>query len=343
MITGTLSMNGGMLLRNDANFRGGGLFAQGTATIISGTQVFSNTGFTGGGAFVLTPIVVQNAQFVGNVAIPGDGGGAIQAQVGATITDSLFQRNQSISGSGGAIRSFGPVTSTASVYIGNSSDEIGGALLINGGALGGNDFFSNTVTSSSPSAGAGGALASFISATNLLDLSGNLWQGNRATQGGGALQLNGPTLITGDQFLANSGGTVAASFGGAILATRPVTVTRTLFGRNDAAFGGAIAANYFTPQPLKVDNSLFFGNRLAASANGVDINLVNVVATLTNNTFAAPGSAGNSVIFSSGAMLARNSIWSGYASGSLFNNGGLPAPKAEQEFNLFFNAPPAGD
>ena len=127
---------------------GGGLFNEGTLTIIH--SAFSNNNTTGGGGGVgnLGTLTVINSTFSNNSAT-GDGGGV--ANIGGTLTvaNSTFSNN-SANGGGGVMNNGGTATILNSTFSGNSVTYDGGGVATwKGGSTSPTTTIRNTILANS--------------------------------------------------------------------------------------------------------------------------------------------------------------------------------------------------
>ena len=199
-----------------------------------------------------------NSRFHGNRSRYASGGAlGLSGGTGSIITlgspgdDSIsFVSNTSMTQNGGAIAITAPgtnhqLTTHGVTFTDDSASGIGGAIFTFGSATFNNtDFTSNTA-----SAGAGGA----VRANGSVVVNGGTFHGNRAAQTGGAVSVGDDTAtsqIANALFTNNS----AISHGGAIHTQGLITVTGSIF-RDDSAggWGGAIAAD----DTITITSSLF--------------------------------------------------------------------------------------
>ncbi len=161
-------------------------------------------------------------------------GGAIYADGGLTVTDSLFSGNEAANG--GAIFagewSPGAVVITGSFFTENIASTSGGAIYVMAPLFVTDGLFTDNIAS-----GSGGA----IYAMDSVSVSEGEFTGNEADSGGGAIYANGGTATTvvRSTFSANKS---AGSIGGAILADEVFASNSTFTANTAREFGGAIFA-----------------------------------------------------------------------------------------------------
>jgi hypothetical protein len=264
--TGTLTVSDSAIVNNSGQALGGGISAYSSDVVVTGSTISDNTATTYGGGIYLAPafftqscaLTVTDSTFQGNQVIatepagPG-GGGAIHADVGATISvsGSVFLGNTVTTaddGTGGAIDlvDIATGTITSSTFTGNQVVVVGPAGF-------------------SPGAASGGAISNvggFSQPSTMLTIRGSVFAGNLAqgASGSGGYALGGAIDNEGNRttldlassfFLDNTalGGTAATSgtgqsggfaFGGAVSnGDGPTAVVSDSTFIGNAAIGGA--------------------------------------------------------------------------------------------------------
>jgi len=188
--------------------------------------------------------------------------------------------------------------SDLTLYNGNSSTSIGGAIE-NAGTLTFNNcaFKSNTASGNN-----GGAI--YNDPTGILTVTGSTFTGNNAANGG-AIYNSGSLAVTNSNFNGNT-----ATYGGAIYntATLPVTVTGCTFTGNIATDNGG-AINNDIGQTMTVTGCTFTDNTAINNGGAIDnVNTMTVTgSTFTDNT--ATGSGG--AIGSNGILNVYSSTFTG--------------------------------
>jgi len=163
-------------------------------------------------------------------------GGAIYADGGLTVTDSIFSGNEAANG--GAIFagewSPGAVVITGSFFTENIASTTGGAIYVMAPLFVTDGLFTDNIASSS-----GGA----IYAMDSVSVSEGEFTGNEADDGGGAIYAEGGTATTvvRSTFSANKA-TAAGSGGGAIRADELFVSNSTFTANTAKEIGGAIIA-----------------------------------------------------------------------------------------------------
>jgi predicted outer membrane repeat protein len=275
-------VNGGQFIRNVAS-GGGGLYSD-SSFKISGTQVLSNTSTNGNGGGAWTPqnAEVLDAYFAYNDVITGGNSGGLDTGGVVTITNSTFNQNRTLTGSGGGSGAGGNVTLTNVKYMHNSAKNLGGGLIsygsarVTGGtftdnqAIGnwGGGFFAaqsfamtDTVVSRNTSAYAGGGVAAQYSTGRVL---GSRFDHNTAGTGGwgGAIYVGGPSLtISATQFLTNT----AEYYGGGTTSNVTSVTNSTYQGNTAQGYGGGLEGFGIT----RVVNSLFQNNNTQLNGGGI--------------------------------------------------------------------------
>jgi hypothetical protein len=280
---------GTQFLRNFASGDGGALIGGGLT--INGSSFRDNVAGNSGGALATTADI-KESEFVGNIAMRGDGGaviaygsmaiestlfkennarrdgGAINHSSGSLqIIDSQFLQNSALGdvyyteGRGGAIKTDANLSIQGSEIVGNSGHRGGGIYLDE--ILPANlDLQNSMVSGNTASAEAGGIYAS-CTAFNIVSSS---FTNNKATTyGGGIAIFFTPTTISSTIFDHNS-----ANLGGGIYAAGAsrVAISHSQLTSNDAASVGGAILYGGTRAKLMIEQSTISDNR-AKNAGGI--------------------------------------------------------------------------
>ncbi|MFO0953958.1 MAG: choice-of-anchor Q domain-containing protein, partial [Isosphaeraceae bacterium] len=299
---GTLAVRDSVLTGNVAGSAGGAIYnPYGTLaverTTFSGNSAAGGTSRGGGALFNAnygTSSVVRDSSLVGNTALRN--GGGISNFGTLTVEGSTLGGNTvSVDGTGGGIFSWGTLTVRNSTLSGNTA----------GGADG--------------TAGFGGAIYNFLT----LVVEGSTFAGNTSSyQGSGIENRFSGTLTVRDSTFTNNS---TFLYGGAILGGASVTVERSTFEGNSAAFGGAMSVGVGlgsgTGTTATVRDSTFRGNTAGNTGGGI-INAGGSTLTLQGSTFSgnlanvAGGGIANGLSGNPGAATVVNSTFAGNRSAS---------------------------
>ncbi|MBQ9597315.1 MAG: hypothetical protein IJR34_03575 [Bacteroidales bacterium] len=257
--SGTLSIDDGATFTGNQGLDGGAVFQQGGVMDIARASFSSNSSENRGGAICCEggSAAFTGTTFSGNTA--ASQGGAVGMQTGhkgsLTFRQVTFSGNTATASGGGAVASAANNGNTLSFsecfFNGNTSKNHGGAICNyqNANLLVENCNFTDNVSTNMY----GGAIyhAGEGKAKNLLTVTGGSFSGNRASRGGGAIEIS-----------QNSTGVCYASYNirGVAFNGNYTTVTSGQFGR-----GGAIAA--LTSGTGLISGCTFEGNY--TSNNGI--------------------------------------------------------------------------
>ncbi|MFN8445322.1 MAG: choice-of-anchor Q domain-containing protein [Caldilineaceae bacterium] len=303
-VTGTLFFsntatgNGGGLAANGAIIQattfqanrslsdGGGLSA-GDFVTVSGSSFLSNTsGYYGGGARLGSSAcgylaTVSDTIFQGNQSVRS--GGGLYVCGSAVMTDGGFESNLAgsdpsdpdVNDTGGGMWVTGDATLTGTSFLNNHSPGNTGGLRVNGDAnLIGTSFLNNSAQDF------GGGLTvngvAFLTASTL--------RNNQADGDGGGAYLLGEAWIDTTDFLSNTSG---AGFGGGLFSANPLTVTSSSFADNVAVDGAGLNGE----SNVNVSKSTFIHNQATRVGGGFYVD--NGSAQVMNSLFAR-NSAGRS-------------------------------------------------
>ncbi len=231
----TLTLLNITLTGNRSLDKGGGLYNDGTASIISSTFSANHTTF----------------------------GGAIQNWDDGTllITGSIFLSNTAHSG-GGIYNQVGTLRLISSTLTGNQAsgegfdlgDSYGGGGIYSDGAV---YVTSSRFASNCTAYGAGGGIANI----NIIHIEGSTFVDNSARSGmGGGLESDSASGVTNTLFLSNS-----ASFGGGINAYGNLQVINNTLVGNTADGASLVNASCAGAAPQPVNNGTDYGGGISAN------------------------------------------------------------------------------
>jgi predicted outer membrane repeat protein len=149
---GSLTVIGSAFTGNNALMTGGGGIATLGSLTVRGGVFTGNTGGWGGGVLSLGgPNVIESARFTGNTALFGGGiyGGNLE------VVDSIFTRNAAYR-SGGAVESFATGAVSWSQFRENSARNVGGAIYVPSGSATSLTVHSSLISGNTATAGGGG-------------------------------------------------------------------------------------------------------------------------------------------------------------------------------------------
>ncbi|QEG23587.1 CSLREA domain-containing protein [Mariniblastus fucicola] len=287
--TGEVRFNGGRIVDNSAEARGGGIeFATGVTQeligIVRDIEIASNSAVAGGGISATgTDLRVVNATVADNIArtatvnaATSRGGGISVVYSDLYALDTLFENNsaEGTVGSGGAIATFGSTS-----FIDGSTFESNAAGTGGGIALRSGDDVTLKQTSFASNMATGGGGAVFVGGNNTLRSFNSTFDSNTSDGSGGAIYVvaTGRFVSRGTSFGAN----VAAGEGGAILNYGTANIAGSTFNGNRATRGGAIKVGGTSGLLSIVDTTRFSSN--IANANGSAISSTSSSITLIND------------------------------------------------------------
>ena len=307
---------------NSAGNFGGGITLVHSNATISDCIIAENEATVGGGGIsihqmsniTLSNIVLENNLVSGN----GNGGAVAIYYSAASITNSNFVNNISISGYGGAIFAAISTCDIVGNTISSNNANYGGGVYALGSdlILRGNEISSNTATHS------GGG---FVDSASTVVCEENVFTRNTAVNGaGGAIVVKFAegANISQNEFSRNS----SATYGGAIYVTRSTTfIHDNAFSGNVGEKGGAVAS-VASPQ-MQIMNNLFNYNRgVLGGAVYADSSEVTIIANKMEGNYTPESDAdgrGGAVFVQnadylklSNNIIARNSAT--FAGGALY-------------------------
>lgn len=247
---------------------------------IIGNTFTGNVGGVGGASFNFTTGSLAGNTFSGN---SGYYGGVYLYASKAEVTNNTFTGNTSIGGNYGGGGGYfsgtgsGDLVISNNIFSGNTTVDApgGGALVEDSIAAGGVVVAANTFIGNSCGGNfGGGALYVSDSCTNLI--TGNTFENNSASDGGGAIYAvtAGNTILSDNLVISNTQSSATATGGGIYVnpATNFYMVQNTVFGNTSGGGGGG--ASFIVSgltQLLYVFNNIFYGN--TSIGNGPDVYL----------------------------------------------------------------------
>lgn len=153
-------------------------------TVTGNTFQNNYAGSSSGALYVGAAVLLTNNTFTGNVT-DNDGGAVYLSSYGGlptphVISNNRFSNNSAPNEDGGAVHVSSAVRITSNVFTGNSSEEDGGAVY----AGGSNTIISKNTFINNSSLEDGGALYASNLSFPASSVTDNLFEGNRAVQGG---------------------------------------------------------------------------------------------------------------------------------------------------------------
>lgn len=302
---------------------GAGLFTNGTAVIndaqfMSNVASFSGGGLTVGGALTLTNVAVRS-----NTAQNRYGGGVYVTGT-LTLLGGVLEKNQtpySSNGTGGGLFAAGTAIISGTQFISNTSGlAAGGLYMLSTATLTHVVFISNTALGTH-----GGGLLS----AGPLYLTGGSFQNNQAPklitgQGGGLYAFNTAT-VNGTQFMSNTAGLN----GGAIYAYQQLTLNGAVFVGNTAltAFGGGL----YLGNGGNIRNVLLARNQAARNGDAIYLNSVQPTTLLHTSIVSPTLSARQGIYVLAGTLQLTNTMILSQAVG-IENAGGI----VNEDYTYFY-------
>ena len=235
---GTLTVSNSSIINNSMG--SGILNYNGTATITGSTFSENSDTFYGGGLWNDGTMTILNSAISNNTSTSGSGGGIYNNGGALTITNSVISNN-SAGNPGGGIYNIGDLTVTNTTISGNSGTNGGG---INTTASGTLAITNSTFSGNSASQSGGGV----YSQSNGASIANSTFSGNSAlTKGGGIYNPFAYTLTVTNSTI--SGNSAPASKGGGLYTEGTLNYSNTIIA-NSASGGdcttgalGAIGTN----------------------------------------------------------------------------------------------------
>ena len=237
---GHLIYNGGNVTYNTATTNGGGFYAEGGETSITGGTFGNNESNNGGGMYVKDGTVGCSGTFsvVNNTATTHGGGlyteGGETTISGGTI-GSEGNANTAVNG-GGIFMEGGVLTCNSGSVAYNLASTNGGGLYANGGVA---TIWGGTIGNNGAVDGAGVYVND-----GALDVNGGSIVSNAATNyGGGIYTIGGQTTVTGGTIGSEGNANTAIKGGGLYVTGGEVNINGGIIDSNEAVNGAGIYAN----------------------------------------------------------------------------------------------------
>lgn len=204
--TGNLTLEGGRLEANAADGDGGAILHESPIPlVVIGSEFVENTAARKGGALQIekeASVIIEDSSFLRSFSADG---GAIMADGSLSISDSIFEDNESfilpgtqwLTGAGGAIRSEGTLSVRTSQFRGNRCYSAGGAI-----APGLHSTIDESLFEGNEAGSYGGAV--FQTDVGALIVTNSAFLSNHAGRSGEALENRGLTEIFNSTFYGNS-------------------------------------------------------------------------------------------------------------------------------------------
>jgi filamentous hemagglutinin family protein len=294
---GDITFDGVTIRNGNANFGGGGIWANGTVSLTNSTVSDNTASNFGGGIYASGTVSLTNSTVSDNAA--AFNGGGIWAGGTVSLTNSTVSGNTA-GVDGGGIDSSGTVSLTNSTVSDNTAGVDGGGIWANGTV---------TLTNSTVSDNTAGFNGGGILAGSTVTLTNSTVSGNAASIfDGGGIYASGTVTLTNSTVSDNTAG----FFGGGILAGSTVTLTNSTVSDNTAGVnGGGIWAG----GTVSLTNSTVSDNTAGFNGGGI---LAGSTVTLTNSTVS--GNAASILdgggIYASGTVTLTNSTVSGNTAAS---------------------------
>ena len=315
-----LSITGGSLSHNQAQFGGGLNNEAGGHAILQNVNMSRNHSFAGGGLFNEDSLSVSGGLIAGN---SGDhGGGVLNDNGSAHIKGTAITGNSALT-EGGGIISFAPLSLTR-VQLGtvsrpNVAQEGGGIFTESTGAT----IVRSTIAGNqarNAGAGSGGGVFDEFGADD--EVRQTTVIGNSSDGAGGGITIDGATMS---------------------ILTSTISGNAVITGAT-SAFGGGISNMPDTngdTATLKMVNDTLAGNRAGGGATagfggGLD-NEAQASATLTNVTVShnrAGSSGAGGGLYNNGQAALRGTILAGNTAANAQSNCGLPVALSSNGYNL---------
>ncbi|MFK7954596.1 MAG: choice-of-anchor Q domain-containing protein [Lysobacterales bacterium] len=270
---GELTLRDSTLSGNTAQFYGGAIRTVSGSVTLRNTDVINNSAAYGGG--LLGYASLENDQPIIDIQ-------------GSTFSDNRAEFD------GGAIRTIGTTVLSNTTFSNNSAERLGGGVFVR------NTLVANNVEFTSNSAEMeGGAIYSGVGTS--VQITNSQLVANSADLQGGGIFSQGITSISGTQFSENVTG-IDLNFrrGGAIAHVGPglLDLTESSLSFNAATIGGGISAS----APVSITNSSFSSNSANSLGGGL---FVSSDLVLNRSTLAANTANNGAAAHISGSGVAR--------------------------------------
>lgn len=285
---------------NEASENGGAIYNRGSKT-------FSISGYYN----EAQPDNTKKIIFEGNTA--GSKGGAIYNEnSNLTISNSVFESNQTTGDDGGAIynntRESETLKISDSTFTTNQSKGFGGAISMASGnlELKDTDFAANS--------GYGGGALYIESSVKETTITGGTFKDNFTRTGNGGViydESYGTSTISDAKFEKNSANQISGAGGAIYKANGTLNIQNTEFNTNSAKAGGAIY-NY---SDIFASNDVNFTGNFSETSGGAIHNTSNSTSTITGGTF-----EGNEAINGDGGAIFDESYNATTISNATFKN-----------------------
>ncbi|MCY2991124.1 MAG: FG-GAP-like repeat-containing protein [Planctomycetota bacterium] len=231
---------------------GGGVRSLGDIEI-DHAVIADNEAYYGGGIFNDEGklLVVADSTIMNNRA--DERGGGVYNRGTATVTNSVLSLNTAV-GAGGALFGGNTTTIRRSTFTGNSATA-GGAIAETNGTIEDSTFSANTASADGGAIGLSGVT---------LTISRSLFTGNIAHRAAGAIDQNGPGILTivgstisGNQALGEWAGGLLVANGATAIVENSTIVNNTA---NFPAGAGIYAFHNPAPQAVRLSNTIVAGN-----------------------------------------------------------------------------------
>ena len=305
---------------NDAGVDGGGVYSEASPGVgLTGVDFHDNTtGRSGAGMGVWSSVItLEDATFVGNLAIGGPGGGYVQSdESDLDLVDAVFIGNETTGTTGGGLATEGGVVHLEDVFVmGNTAYWEGGGIGLywaNGSALDRVVVSNNTADGVAGCCGGPGLTMYGVTGATFDHI---VLSDNYKGFGGGFCAWQSEELYVTNFIVAYNdivSGTYGGMGGGIYTMTSGATFTNGLVVGNSAAggglgFGGGAC---FDSSGLDVNNTLFLGNSARASG-GILVDSSSLSAhniAVVGNTASDAMSVAGSITCGQGQLVLYNSV-----------------------------------
>jgi hypothetical protein len=317
--SGVSAVVSGVTITGGNALEGGGIYSEGTLTIIEST-VESNEAAdgVGGGIYNLGTITVDNSTIGTNTATPNGRGGGIFNASGGTV---VVQNNSTLSGNvaegpgfhygGGINNDGGTITVDGSTISGNKAEWGGGIHNTNSGTI---TIVNSSITGNTGSTFGGGI---YNDDSGIVTIEGSSISDH--AEGSGIFNFGGAVTLVNSSVTGNTSG---GAGGGISSAGGPVTLVNSTVANNAGTCGGGIL-NYSLGL-LTIDGSTISGN---VAAEGGGICNSSTVIIVNNSSITGNTASGSDVtatkrgggILNFGTVTVENSS---ITDNSATNNGG---------------------